>query len=92
MKKPMSMVLTCALIGVGAPVVAQAAVPTAKVYRSCDQLHKSYPAGVARNAKAANRAVREGFSRPSTTNAAKAVYWQNKGSLDRDRDGVACES
>lgn len=92
MKRITGVALVCALLGAGAPAVTQAAVPTAKTYRSCDLLHKKYPAGVAKNAKAANRAVREGYSRPATSSAAKKVYWQNQGNLDRDRDGVACES
>lgn len=92
MNRMTAIFIVCALTGAGAPAVAQAAAPMAKTYRSCDQLHKRYPAGVAKNAKAANRAVQEGYSRPATSSAAKKVYWQNQSNLDRDRDGVACES
>lgn len=70
---------------------AQAAAP-AKVFSSCDMLHTKYPAGVAKNAKAARRAVRDGYSRPSTSRAAKKTYWQTYRNLDRDKDGTACES
>lgn len=69
----------------------QAAQQPAKIFQSCDMLHKKYPAGVAKNAKAARRAVRDGHSRPSTTKAARKTYRQNNARLDRDRDGTACE-
>ena len=70
---------------------SQAAQP-AKTFRSCDALHKKYPAGVAKNAKAARRAVRDGYGRPATSKAARKTYRQNYRNLDRDRDGTACES
>jgi hypothetical protein len=64
----------------------------AKYYSSCAKLTKKYPNGVARNAASARRAVRQGFYRPSTTKAAKKTYRENSSRLDRDGDGVACES
>ncbi len=74
------------LFGIAAPAGA------VQTFRSCDALHKKFPYGVAKNAKAANRAVREGYSRPSTTKAAKKVYRLHHSNLDRDQDGTACEA
>jgi len=62
-----------------APV--QAAVPTQK-YKNCTALKTRYPRGVAKSVAAAG----------STGAAVNAkVYNANKG-LDRDKDGIACES
>lgn len=68
------------------------ALTPAKYYSSCANLAQDYPYGVAKNAKAARHAVREGYYRPSTTKAAKRAYWDSASQLDRDRDGTACES
>ncbi len=87
-------IVTAVLVSAGGVLVApasQAAQPT-KYYSSCAKLSKKYPAGVAKNAKAARRAVRAGFSRPATSPAAKRTYFENSSRLDRDGDGVACES
>jgi len=40
---------------------------------------------------AASRQIAQGYGRPSTTTRAKRVYWANHRSMDRDRDGTACE-
>ena len=73
-----------------APVVSATSAPT-KYFSSCDKLLKKYPNGVAKNAKAAKRAARQGFYRPATSRKAKRDYRANSSRLDRDRDGVACE-
>lgn len=75
-----------------AVTTAPADAAKGKYYASCDKLHKDYRNGVAKNKKAANRAVRDGYGRPSTTKKAKAAYWTNYTRLDRDRDGTACEA
>lgn len=90
-KKTIVVAIAVAFLGAGSPFAASAVAP-GKSYRSCDDLQQRYPYGVAKNAKAANRAVQEGYSRPSTSRAAKKTYWQNHSNLDRDRDGTACES
>lgn len=76
------------------PVVALSA-PQADAagitYSSCAKLTRVYPHGVAKSATAAAKQVRLGYGRPSTTARAKKVYWANYKSLDRDRDGTACE-
>lgn len=58
------------------PSVAQA-----KTFKNCTELHKVYPWGVAKSAKAA------GYT-GATVNS--KVYAENIKS-DRDKDGVACE-
>ena len=68
---------------------AEAAAP---VFRSCDALTAKWPHGVAKGPVAAAKAVRDGYSRPSTTTLAVQVYWTNYRNLDRDKDGTACEN
>lgn len=72
-----------------APVAAQAAVPK---FSSCDALTSKWPNGVAKGSVAAAKAVRDGYSRPNTSKLAVQVYWNNYASLDRDKDGTACEN
>lgn len=78
-------VLACAPLAVAAPAEAST------TYSSCAKLTKVFKNGVAKNAAAAKRAVRNGHPRPSSTARAKKVYAKNFKRLDRDRDGVACE-
>lgn len=73
-------------------VVAPGASAGGYGYDNCDALHRDYPHGVAKSAQAAAKQVRDGYGRPSTTKRAKKVYAANKGSLDRDKDGTACEA
>ena len=72
--------------GVAAP--AQASQPAAKKYTSCADLLEKYPNGIAKNKKARNRAVKDGFARPRVS---KKLYKSNRGRLDRDDNGVLCE-
>ena len=60
--------------------------------RSCDALTAKWPNGVAKGLVATNKAVRDGNSRPATTKLAVQVYRTNYRSLDRDKDGTACEN
>lgn len=60
-------------------------------YRNCTALTRDFKHGVAKNAASAQRQVRQGYGRPATTRRAKKVYWANYRSMDRDRDGTACE-
>lgn len=80
-------------LAVTAPLVvlspAEAAAPS---FRSCDALTAKWPNGVAKGPVAAAKAVRDGYSRPATTKLAVQVYWTNYRSLDRDKDGTACEN
>jgi len=74
------------MAGLAAP--AQATQPSAKKFSSCAKLLDKYPNGVARNKKARNRIVKQGFERPKVS---KALYKRNGARLDRDGDGVMCE-
>lgn len=73
-------------VGVAAPAHA------AKSYANCDALHRDFKHGVAKSKKAANKQVKAGYGRPAYGKRARAVYWENYRSLDRDKDGTACEA
>ena len=92
MGRAVPFVVLAAIIGGVIPASTVTAAPPAKYFSSCAMLSMKYPSGVAKNAEAAKRSVRQGYGRPSTSRAAKKTYWDNQSRLDRDRDGVACES
>ena len=48
--------------------------------------------GGAKGPVAAAEAVRDGYSRPATTQLAVQVHWTNHANPDRDKDGTACEN
>jgi hypothetical protein len=91
MKRTLALALTAVATtaALSVPVAAEAAAPK---FGSCDALTKKWPNGVAKGPVAAAKAVRDGYSRPATTPLAKQVYWTNYRSLDRDKDGTACEN
>lgn len=60
-------------------------------YANCTALARDYKHGVAKSRKAAMKQVRQGYGRPAYGTRAKKVYWANYKSMDRDRDGTACE-
>lgn len=78
---------------VGSADAAAADPPSlhAKTYRNCDALLRDWPRGVAKNAQAAQRQVRQGNQRPASGPNARRTYNKNDGPLDRDNDGTACE-
>lgn len=82
-----ALAMTLPLLMLAGP--ANAAAP---YFSSCDRLTHAWPHGVAKGPVAANKAVRDGYSRPATTPRAVAVYWENHSRLDRDNDGTACEN
>jgi hypothetical protein len=63
-------------------VAALLFAPVSTKYRNCDALRAKYPYGVARNKASVG-------TTGATVNA--KVYTANRG-LDRDKDGVACET
>ena len=79
--------LTVTALAFSGSAVTAYAVEPGKRYANCSALLKDYPTGVAKNRKAANRAVRAGNKRPAVN---RSVYRQNRKS-DRDKDKVACE-
>ena len=85
MKRGLALALTAAATTAAlyAPVTADAAAP---YFRSCAALTAKWPNGVAKGPVAANKAVRDGYSRPATSPLAKRVYWANYTRLDRDRE------
>lgn len=78
----------------GAMVPATASAPDqqpAQKFSSCDALTKVFPRGVAKSKKAALKQVRQDNLKPAYGKRAKRTYWDNRSSLDRDKDGTACE-
>lgn len=57
-------------------------------FTSCDQMHKVFKYGIAKDQKSQKRAVKEGMYRPSLK---PSVYAASYKTLDRDKDGVMCE-
>jgi hypothetical protein len=60
-------------------------------YRNCTALTHRYHHGVAKSHKAALKQVRAGYQIPAYGTRARKVYWVNYKTMDRDRDGTACE-
>lgn len=58
---------------------------SAKVFKNCTELNKTYPGGVALPG-----AVNQGGTTKMTPKYDKKLYEANKKS-DRDKDGIACE-
>jgi Excalibur calcium-binding domain len=52
-----------------------------KKFKNCTELRKSFPKGVARDAKSAG----------NSGAAVNALVYQQNASSDRDKDGIACE-
>ena len=57
-------------------------------FTSCAKMLRVYPQGIAKDKKAADRAVKNGQYRPAV---APKVYRDSYKSLDRDHDGSMCE-
>lgn len=77
-------------IALAAPVPASsvpAAASAARGYASCTALRKSFPTGLARDAKARAAAVKAGNRAPKVSTSA---YLANARRLDKDRDGIIC--
>jgi hypothetical protein len=70
-----------------AAVSVQPAGAAARKFKNCTALHKSYPGGVARPG-AHQKAGQPKLKKKPYVNA--ALYKVNS-SLDRDKDGIACE-
>lgn len=60
-------------------------------YANCTALTRTYHHGVSKSHKAALRQVRAGYHIPAYGPRARKVYWANYTTMDRDKDGTACE-
>ena len=73
---------------------AEAQVHTAKSFANCTALNKTYPGGVAKNAKVRNTKTVGGKKVAAKSSykpkVSASLYAANK-SKDRDKDGIACE-
>lgn len=74
--------------GLVAPTVAAAEPMPTGTFKSCKQLRADYPAGIAKNKRAARKIVKQGYRKPIVC---KRVYLQVRKSLDPNRNRVACE-
>ncbi len=84
----MKRILAVALAAL-APLAATTPADAARSYQNCDALHGDYPHGVAR-AGARDRV--RGSTRPVTNFKVNTRVYRANTRLDRDKDGVACES
>lgn len=86
--KTVALLFASSLVSVALVAPAQALQPTAPRFASCESLLEDYPNGIARNNKARNQIVTQGFERPQVR---KKIYKKNRKRLDRNRNGVLCE-
>ena len=84
--------LVAAAIAASPVFVASPADAATTYFKNCDSLHRVFKYGVAKSSRAAAKQVRDGYHRPAYGPRAQKVYWRNYKSLDRDRDGTACEA
>jgi hypothetical protein len=79
------------LIGVvpAADAAQSTGVPTVKRYANCKALNKVYPHGVGK--PGAKDKVRKGAKPVTNFKRSKRIYKAQPRTLDRDRDGIACE-
>ncbi|GAB2982964.1 excalibur calcium-binding domain-containing protein [Nocardioides montaniterrae] len=74
--------------------LALSVAPSAEAasYANCTALHRDFKHGVAKSAAAAQKQVRQGYGRPAYGKRAQNIYWTVYRSMDRDKDGTACEA
>lgn len=91
-KKLLGSVVALALSApVGLAVTAGPAEAFTLHYANCTALTHTWHHGVAKSRKAARKQVRQGYHSPAYGPRARKVYWANYKSMDRDKDGTACE-
>lgn len=88
--------ITLALF-LGVPALGPGSIETAAAattYKTCTQLHRKYPGGIAKSKSAKNTKVSKGKRvkakskyKPKVSASLYAKYRK----LDRDKDGIACE-
>lgn len=86
MKKRFSgfMAFLLAVTMIAIPVHSADAAPVK--FKNCKELNKTYPGGIAKNAKIRNKGGKTKY----TPSVSLEIYNENMG-LDRDKDGIACE-
>ena len=84
------LIMSCGFLlgGTALPTAAHAEPMPTGTFGTCKQLRADYPAGIAKNKKAARKIAKKGYRKPIVC---LRVYKQVKRSLDRNRNGVACE-
>lgn len=87
MKWILGLAIAMLVVGIAAPASFASPLPSKK-FASCAALLKSYPSGVAKDARSASRAERAGYEYPDIS---ASVYRANSSRLDRNRNGVLCE-
>lgn len=75
----------------GLVVTAGTSDAAALRYANCTALAKRFHHGVSKSRSAALYQHRQGYGTPAYGALAKKVYWANYRSMDRDKDGTACE-
>lgn len=83
-KRTIGVVASAVILILGPGAMAMAVTK----FTSCDQMHRVYKYGVAKDKASQSRAVREGMYRPALK---PTVYAASYKTLDRDKDGVMCE-
>lgn len=78
-----------ALAVAGSVVLMTPAADAATTFANCTAMHRTFKHGVAKNDRAAAYQVRQGYGRPAVR---YRIYMANYRSMDRDRDGTACEA
>lgn len=85
--KKFSALLSATVLALGvAAIPAQPADAAPAQFKNCKMLNQTYKGGVAMNSKVRNKGGKTNYA--PTVNA--VVYKTHK-SLDRDKDGIACE-
>ncbi|GEN82406.1 hypothetical protein SLU01_07180 [Sporosarcina luteola] len=73
-----------ALLMITIPINSAAAAPAK--FKNCTELNKTYPGGVAKNAKVRNKGGKTKY-KPTVS----AELYKLHTGMDRDKDGIACE-
>ncbi|MDM7832132.1 excalibur calcium-binding domain-containing protein [Cellulomonas edaphi] len=107
MRRPLAAAALALVLLVAPAAAAEACGPTAgstvtsahaaktKVFKNCTAMHRSYAGGVAKSSKVHNTKTVSGHKVAAKSKhkpkVSAALYAANK-KLDRDKDGIACES
>lgn len=92
MRSPLKSGLAAACVSLALVSVPVSSANAARInYANCTQLAKDFKHGVAKSRAASQKQVNQGYGRPAYGKHAQKVYWANYRSMDRDKDGTACE-